>query len=353
MNLRVVVIGAGAVGGWVGGRLALAGHRVTLVGRQPLAEAVAAEGLVLRSPQGTETVVHNIQVVTSIQAATSHAPFDLALFTVKAYDTATAIAEMQTADLGRPVVVSLQNGVQSEPALASAWGPERVVAGVELNPISVPRPGLILLEKQRGGIGLAPVDAGASVDRWVRLFDGAVLPTRAYDDHRALKWSKLLLNLIGNASAAILDMNTAQVYAHRHLMRLEIEMLREAVAVMRGLGISPVPLPGYPVPLLAWAVRRLPWWTVGPVLRRMVVGGRGQKPPSLLLALRHNRRRSEVEHLNGAVVRAGEQVGIATPVNRALTETLSRLVDGRITWANVRHRPDVLLAVTDATRQRA
>jgi 2-dehydropantoate 2-reductase len=358
--LHVVVIGAGAIGGWVGGWLALSGHTVTLVGRQRLADAIGADGLRLCSPRdGTvgdakpEVFVRNLQVVTSAADAALHGPFDLALFTVKTYDTDAAIAEMQTADLGQPTIVSLQNGVRSEEVLAAAFGPERVVAGTELNPISVPQPGTVVLEKQRGGIGLAPVVPGASVERWVQVFDDAVMPTRAYADYRAMKWSKLLLNLIGNASAAILDMNSAEVYADPRLVRLEVEMLREALNVMRGLELKAVRLPGYPVPLLAWGVRWAPLCLLRPVLRKLVVGGRGGKLPSLLLELQRGRHRSEVTALNGAVVRAGEQIGSPTPVNCALTEVLTRVVEGHIQWGSVRHQPGVLLAVTAEIRRKA
>lgn len=350
--LRIVVVGAGAVGGWAGGRLALAGHHVTLVGRQRLADAVAAGGLRLRWPDG-EVIVPNVQVVTLAAEAASHGPFDLALFTVKTYDTDAASAEMRAADLGRPTILSLQNGVRGEELLGEAFGAERVIAGTELNPISSPQAGTVVLEKWRGGIGLAPLLPGASVERWVQLFDEAVLPTRAYADYRAMKWSKLLLNLIGNASAAILDVTTVEVFADARLLRLEVEMLREAVAVMRGLGLKAVALPGYPVPLLAWGVRWAPPFLLGPIMRRLVAGGRGEKPPSLLLELRRGRQRSEVADLNGAVVRAGEQLGLPTPVNRALTETLSRLVEGRIQPESARRQPGVLLAVAAEMKRKA
>lgn len=342
--LRIVVVGAGAIGGWVGGRLALAGHTVTLVGRQRLAKAVAAGELRLQTPDDTVTVL-NVQVVTSVADAAPHGPFDLALFTVKTYDTQTAIAEMQGADLGRPIILSLQNGVRSEEQLGAAFGPRQVVAGTLLNPISMPQAGTLMLERWRGGIGLAPVVRDGPVERWVRLFDDAVLPTRAYADYEAMKWSKLLLNLIGNASAAILDMHSGEVFADPRLFRLEVEMLREAVTVMRGLGLRPVGLPGYPVPLLAWGVRRVPLFVLRPILRKLVAGGRGEKSPSLLLELQRGRQRSEVADLNGAVVRVGEQIGLPTPVNRTLTEILTRLVEGRIEWSNVRRQPEVLLAV--------
>lgn len=347
--MNVVVIGAGAIGGWVGGRLGLDGHSVTLVGRARLAEAVIRGGLRLHWPDSTdglaEVIVPNLRVVTSVAEAGRYGAYDLALFTVKTYDTETTIAEMEAADLGRPSILSLQNGVRSEDALAQVFGTERVVAGTQLNPISVPQAGTVVLEKWRGGIGLAPVAPDASVEHWIPYFDDAVLPTRAYANYRAMKWSKLLLNLIGNASAAILEMSAVEVYADSRLVRLEVEMLREAVAVMRSLDLKPVPLPGYPVPLLAWGVRWVPLFLLRPILHKLVGEGRGQKPPSLLIGLRRGRPRSEVGDLNGAVVRAGEQVGQPTPINRTLTETLSRLVDKRIQWDSIRRQPGVLMAI--------
>jgi 2-dehydropantoate 2-reductase len=367
-SLNVVVIGAGAVGGWVGGRLALGGHNVTLVGRQRLADAVEADGLCLRSPgrdSDTSTVmVRILRAVTSIAEAAPYGPFDLALFTVKTYDTGAAIAEMTTIEQaassdergtgwGRPTILSLQNGVRSEQALAEAFGVERVVAGTELNPVSVVKPGTVLLEKWRGGLGLAPVRPGTSVTRWAQALDKDVLPTRVYSDYRAMKWSKLLLNLIGNASAAILDMSTVDVYADPRLYHLEVEMLRETIAVMRGLGVEPSRLPGYPVPLLVWGVRWAPRLLLRPIMQRLIVSGRGRKPPSLLLELRRGRQRSEVGDLNGAVVSAGEQIRVPTPVNRALTEVLTRLVEKRIQWDSVCHQPGVLLAVVTEMKRKA
>ena len=360
-TLRILVIGAGAVGGWMGGRLALGGHSVTLVGRQRLADAVKADGLRLRSPdeegRTTEVAAHNVQVVTSIADAVPNGPFDLALFTVKTYDSEAAIEELaaaaQAGDWSGTTIVSFQNGVQSERLLVETFGPERVVAGTELNPISVPEPGTILLEKWRGGLGLAPTTPGASVERWARVFDKDVLPTRTYAGYREMKWSKLLLNIIGNASAAILDMNTAEVYADQRLFRLEVEMLREAAAAMQRQGIRPVNLPGYPVLLLAWGVRWAPRFVLRPIMRKLVAGGRGEKPPSLLLELRRGRQRSEVGDLNGAVVQAGEKNQVSTPVNRALTEILSGLVVGHIQWDNIRRQPGVLLAVVAELQRKA
>jgi 2-dehydropantoate 2-reductase len=161
-----------------------------------------------------------------------------------------------------------------------------------------------------------------------------------------MKWSKLLLNLVGNGSAAILDYSSVEIYDDPRLCRLEVEMLREALTVMRKLGLKPVNLPGYPMPLLAWGVRWAPAFISRPVLRKLVARGRGEKPPSLLIDLHSGRGRSEVADLNGAVVRAGAQTGCPTPVNRTITEVLARLFEKRIDWDSIRRQPGVLLAVT-------
>ena len=172
----------------------------------------------------------------------------------------------------------------------------------------------------RGGLGLAPV-AGAVEDLLaglVRAFTDAGLPAERIADARAMKWSKLLGNLVGNALSALADRDPAAVYADPALFELERRQLLEALAVMRALGIRPVALPGANVPLLAFGIR-LPGPLSRFALRRAVVGARGGKSPSLRLHLRGGAEGpSEVAWLNGAVARAGRAQGVTTPVNAAL-----------------------------------
>ncbi|MCX7707109.1 MAG: hypothetical protein N2204_03775, partial [Anaerolineae bacterium] len=171
-----------------------------------------------------------------------------------------------------------------------------------------------------------------------------------FDDHRRLKWTKLLLNLPANAQCAILDWTPAQVMADPIAARLEALAWQEALAVMAALGIRPVTLAGYPVGLIAPIARRLPaaWLAAG--LRQLVSGGRGSKMPSLHMALAGGKR-SEVPWLNGAVVSYGARMGIATPVNKVLTETLMALTEGRESRDAWRGQPAKLAAMIQA-RQR-
>ena len=122
-----------------------------------------------------------------------------------------------------------------------------------------------------------------------------------------MKWSKLLTNLIANATSAILDMTAPEVFADSKLYALEIGMLRECLAVMDVQGIPVVDLPGTPVRLLEFAAR-LPFWLSKPLFSRAAGSGRGRKLPSFHIDLYSGRGTSEVEYLNGAVVQRWPEI---------------------------------------------
>ncbi len=334
MRLRVLIIGAGAVGSLIGARLALTGHDVTLVGRAALRDAVTADGLTLITPDGARQTTHPQVATSAADALAGPDRFDLACLTVKAYDTATVIGELRPVAAALPPLISFQNGIGNEEALASAFGADRVVAGALDTPVSVPAAGQVQVHRPRYRMGLAAVGtAGETVA--ASALGQAGFDVTTYADYRTLKWSKLLLNLPANASCAILDWTPAQVMAHPPAARLEACAWQEAFNVMAALGVRPVNLAGYPLGLFAPAARRLPPGILGRVLRGLVSGGRGSKMPSLHMALAQGKR-SEVAWLNGAVARLGAAHEVATPVNQALSDVVAALTDGRARWADWR-----------------
>src|SRR5262249_56909493 len=135
---------------------------------------------------------------------------------------------------------------------------------------------------KQGGIGLAPmaVESQPAVERAAKALRAAGFEVRELADYRAMKWSKALLNMLGNATAAILDMSVAEVYADRRLVALERRAFLEALAVMRRLGIAPVNLPRNPAAQLAAAMRHIPAPRLDPLLRRGVAGGAAGTPPA-------------------------------------------------------------------------
>lgn len=349
--LKILVMGAGAIGCFLGGSLAGRGHQVTLVGRPPLMKRIAAAGLVVRWPdQPAQTVFPK----TATGVAAAGTGYDFILLTVKSPDTCRA-AQQLAAEAGisaQSRLVSFQNGIGNEEQLADVFSDQAILAGTITIPIQVPEAGVIQISKAKGGIGLAPLVESQSLQPLAEALREAGLVTQTYADYRAMKWSKLMLNIVTNAASAILNLPPAQIIARPELFDLEIAALRECGQVMQAQHIRPVRLPGYPVDWLARlvATQWLPGQLKRAILRPFMVSGRGTKMPSLQIDLAAGRASSEIDALNGAIVRAGQQFGVATPVNRALTKILSGLVAGEQNWTEYQNQPHKLIEAVNAER---
>lgn len=327
--MNILIVGAGAIGSLVGGTLAIGGSHVTLVGRRALADVVSDRGLLIERA-GVRRVVKEIRVATSINDAIQMAaPYDVAILTVKSYDTVSALGELadSLALHGQPTIplLSLQNGVGNEEAIAAALGAVNTVAGSITAPVEVPEAGHIRVKKPSYLIAMAPWDSNQpspQFERLVETFEAAGVDLHTFPRSRELKWTKLLMNMLGNATCAILGISPAEAFANASTAGLEVDALREALSVMGRLGIRPVNLKPYPLALLSPIMRHAPRPLLGYLLRYIIGQARGGKMPSLFLDLERNRERSEVEWLNGAIVDRGELVHVATPVNRVLTRTV-------------------------------
>ncbi|NNJ09484.1 ketopantoate reductase family protein [Chloroflexales bacterium ZM16-3] len=341
--MSIVVVGGGAIGLLVSGRLAIAGRDpVTLLARSSSVEALAARPLSISLKGAAAIPVPQLRVAASVADLTADCRQpDLAILCVKGYDTPGAIATLR--DLGAAHVLTLQNGIGNEEVLAEALGPEHVISGAITTSVDLADPTEIIITKE-GGIGLAPFGRTPALAPWVAALTAAGFRTNTYNNHRSMKWSKALLNMLGNASAAILAMPVAEVYADSRLVAMERRAFREALSVMARIGAKPIDLPSYPAALLSRAMVWLPAPLLFPVLRNVVAGGRGGKDPSLLRDLRAGRRRSEGEFLYGAIAAEAARVGLPAPVNAGLWRTLDGIAAGDIPWEDYRGQPDKLLS---------
>lgn len=340
--MGIVVVGAGAIGLLVAGRLAQAGAPVTLLARPGVAAALAQQGLRISQAGVPAQIVAPLPAIVTPGALVGGPP-DLAIVCVKGYDTAGALPTL--AELQPRAIVTLQNGIGNEELLAVRFGADQIISGAITTSVEVEAPGQIAVAKA-GGIGLAAMTPGgrAAAAQAAQALRQAGFALSEHADYRALKWSKALLNMLGNATAAILDMSVAEVYADPRLLAVERQAFNEALAVMRRRGIRPINLPRYPAAVLALAMRWLPAPALDPLLRRVVAGGRGAKPPSLQLDLARGNPRSEGEFLYGAVARAAASAGLAAPVNQALWATLQSIASGQASWQSYRRQPERLLA---------
>jgi len=342
--MRVLVFGAGAIGSLLGHRLASVGHEVTLVARREYVSAVRTQGLCLEEGQRSSTV-HPLAVENLAEVDPGQRIWDLVLLTVKVYDTPEAAQALAPLLAPSVPVLIVQNGVGGEELARQVLGDSPFLSGVATLSVSVLAPGRVRLETTRGGLSLSPTQEGQDVEHWATVFAGTGMRTATYRDYRAMKWSKLLLNMQANALPAILDMAPGAVLADPALFALERTAFLEALAVIKTLRLRPVSLPGYPVPLLVWAMRTWPVSLVRALLQRLVASGRGDKKPSLHMDLARGRAHSEVLYLNGAVVTHAHRAGLSVPVNQFLLDTMLGIATGTLAWDTFRGQPNRVIAM--------
>ncbi|TAA06054.1 2-dehydropantoate 2-reductase [Pseudoxanthomonas winnipegensis] len=285
--MRIAVMGAGAVGCYYGAMLARAGHAVTLIGRAPLVEAVQAHGLRLESAAFDGVVA--LQASTDAAAA---AEAELVLCCVKSGDTETAGAALAPWLAPQAQVLSLQNGVDNAARLAQALQrpviPTVVYVGTEMaGPAHV----------RHHGRGELVIGAGATSAALAAMLTEAGIPSEVSDRVAEALWAKLVINCCYNALSAISQQPyglLVQVPGIKDTMRAVFD---ECTAVAAAASIT--------LPDDLWDA------TYG--LARNMAGQRSSTAQDLARG-----RPSEIDHLNGAVVRLGREHGIATPVNHTL-----------------------------------
>jgi 2-dehydropantoate 2-reductase len=319
--VNVYIVGRGAVGTYLGDLLRGAGVDVAYAPRDPLA-------------------------IVPYDA-------DVAIVATKSYDTDGAIETLRSA-IAYPekcVFVSPQNGVGNEERLAAAFGADNVVAAALTTPVDRDRDGNVRPAKEGGGLALAPI--GSNAYNWLSAtFASTGINVKVVEDWRALKWSKLALNVVANASCAILNVLPNRFVHFDKIFTLEIRMVREVRAVMAAHKIEAIDLPRYPVRAL-FGVATLPSPVARTLLAHTIAGARGTKPPSLLLDLRRARPRTEVDVLNGAVAAAGREAGVPVPVNSVYARVLNDIAHTPPLWAKYREHPDRLEAEVEAEVKRA
>ena len=344
--MKILVVGAGAVGSFLGTLLAAAGNEVTLV---RIFELSSNDPMTLVSPDGA-VQSFPLRRVSRTEKASSP---DLILLAVKMPALRDAIGPT----LMWPTVPTLtvENGIGAE-GIAAELRPEApLIAGSLTAPIE------LVSENEirwlgKGGLGLSAVtpDAQSSVRALRREFGRVGFRTAEIRDASSMKWSKLLANLIANATGAVLDMDAEEIYRDPRLFAIERRQLCETLDVMHQLGLKPVGLPGAAVPWLA-RVARLPSWLSRPILSRIVGGARAGKLPSLRVHVRAVEagtppitsvagEPTEVHWMNGAVARFGVVTAVPTPVNSLLVELVDDVAADPARRAALRRNPDRLLA---------
>ncbi|MRS02937.1 2-dehydropantoate 2-reductase, partial [bacterium] len=252
--LKVICFGMGAIGTYIGGSLAANGAKVTFIEKKEFINEAAAKGIHL-SLSGKEIDVPNIKITSDVNQAISSESMDIALLAVKSNDTSSVLDLLTGYEKDFPPVLCLQNGVENEALIARKLGEEKVIGGSITSAVGRSGLGNIKLEKLRG-VG---IETGHSISQTlIDWFNLSGLRARGYESRADMKWSKMLTNLLANATSAILNWTPAQVYSHPLTWRIELQQIREAMAVMDRMHIHLVDLPGTPVKPLMMLIKSLP-----------------------------------------------------------------------------------------------
>ena len=292
------------MGRYLGGMLSQAGNDVTLVVRPEGSVLIQAEGLTITDP--ATTVITRPQVVTSLrQAMLNNASYDAFLLTMKAYSINQTIDEMIAFCPTPPTLITLQNGIGIEEQFQQQFPQTTVIAGSVTTPVTLKSENEVVVEKSGRGVGVAHTQAKGKIDPWKGLFQEAGIKTVSVKNYKSLKWSKTLLNIVGNASSAILNRHPGVVYQNEAMYALELAAIRETLKVMARLKLEVVNLPGAPAWWLAFGVKNLPSSLLKPILTQMVARGRGDKMPSFALDLAAGKNRAKFSTTMGPLLKSG------------------------------------------------
>jgi 2-dehydropantoate 2-reductase len=302
-RIRVAVLGAGAVGCYFGGMLARAGHRVTLIGRPAHVEAIARNGLRFDAKTFSEAI--KAEASTSAEAARGA---QLVLFCVKSTDTEAAAAQIAPHLDADAVVLNLQNGVDNT---------ERIQARVR-NPVV---PAVVYVATEMAGPGhlrhhgrgdlvigfLQEKFAGGLLENLKLLFENAGVPVTVSDNVAGELWAKLVLNCAYNAISAIAQLPYGKMIEGHGVRDVMRDVVEESLAVAKASGVQMAP----------------------GMLERTL--GLASSMPGQFSSTAQDLARgkpTEIDHLNGYVVRRGEALGIPVPANRAL-HALVKLLESK------------------------
>ncbi|MGQ9896169.1 MAG: ketopantoate reductase family protein [Acidobacteriota bacterium] len=304
---RYIVYGAGAVGSVVGGLLHHAGYATCLVGRPAHVGAIRMHGLRLETP--TETLTLTPPVFTALAEARPGEE-EAILLSVKATQTAAAIADIAQQVPPTTPVFCLQNGVANEAIVAEHVA--QVYPVLVLFNAVLSEPGRVILTiVDFLAVGRFPKGTDTLTAQVAADFTAAGLPTREHPDAMAVKWGKLIGNL-NNALLAVTDCYWQKAFATPEMLAIMRATMDEGLRVLAAAGISPADVTGrfdIRAQVEAFATRQAEFSDVPPEQRGY---------PSMWQDLHFRRPETEVEYLNGEIVRLGERYGIPTPINRAL-----------------------------------
>jgi len=286
--MKIAVMGAGAIGSYIGGRLARAGHDVTLVARPAHVAAIEARGGLLIDSDNREDTVP----LAATADPSGVAGADLVLFTVKSADTEPAGRSMQPHLSPTATILCLQNGVDNAERLSAAIG-RPAVAAVVYVATRMEGPGHVR-HHGRNELVIGPSDASEAM---AKLLTEAGIPTTVSETVRAALWQKLVLNCCYNALSAVAQLPYRRLFEVPDTVEVIRNVVNECMAVARALNIA------LPDDMFDQAL----------AIARLIPDQYSSTAQDLA-----RKKATEIDYLNGYIVRKGRETGVPTPANLTL-----------------------------------
>jgi 2-dehydropantoate 2-reductase len=300
-DLRLVILGAGAIGSLIGGLLSEVGEDVTLIGRPAHIRAIRSYGLHIDGVAGRKKIRVKAEVAPSKVGEA-----DVVICTVKAYDTRKAAADAKPLISKESIFLCLQNGLDVEKEAAREISAERIARGITNNGSELIRPGYVK------HTGLGDTIIGYPSEKWqsrisklAEAMSSAGLPTKVTNKIDEIVLSKVLTNVGINALGAITHLKNGDIVRNPLLKDLMRSAIEEAVRVVAKLGT-----PIVDEDILEKTFR--------------VAEATAENKNSMLQDV-ENRKKTEIDFINGAIVRIGEEMGVPTPINSTLTALVKGL----------------------------
>ncbi len=299
---QIMIVGAGSVGGFFGAHLAKQNPHVSFLLRPKTLAAVQQRGLTIRSAAGTFTV----HPPASSDPHQLPQP-DLVILAVKAYDLDDVMTQLEPVLTERTVLLTLQNGIDTEDRIIARIGRDAVVGGVAYIYSKIAAPGVIDHYK-KGAVAIGEL-MGHESDRLLQirdLFAAAGLPCHLSKDIRRTKWEKMCWNCVFNPLTVLIDDRVSKALDHPELLRVVHQIVQEVAAVAAAVK---VPLPLDMPDRVVKATQE-----IRDIHTSMYDDWKAERP-------------TEITYLNGYIVEKGRELGIPIPVNEALTAMIKAITE--------------------------
>ena len=318
---NIWIVGGGAVGGAVGSLLAFGGRKTSILVKPSHLDALRQGGYTLRSGNALRNTGASLGLAASPDDLPPYP--DLVIVAVKSFDTEQALAGLAGHIPPETVIASIQNGLGNEGKIQEAFPKNTIVASSICASLELAAPGKIIWPDDRGGLAGALHHGDPLLARnvWLGALRATGMECRWIDGVNAsqrVKWSKLMLNIGFNALNSITGLSSTELLRDRTYGPLAVQALREGFALMRAMSLEPVDLPGFPVSKMRFLLK------APRSIVQKLMAWQAERSTEAAFSMRQDvlkkRQHTEINELNGMIIRIGQRFSLESPANKKLVE---------------------------------